>query len=396
MIETMSTTPPGPRALRRSTADGVIGGVASGIARYLQVDPIVIRIGFVLSLALGGVGLLAYLAAWMLVPDQNGAVELDSARRFTGSSEDLVRIGGLVLVFLAASIFLHNWWAWTGEVLFPLLLIGLGGWLLLRPRPDAAPTGTEMTETASPTTDATPEAAPTGGGGPWGTTPYVPAPPPGAVIAPPPPVTREKRRKEPPTGPPVGRVTGALVVLTIGALGLASAAGADVSLRAVLVACLGITGAGLVVGAFTGRARGLIPLGIALLTWISLTSILDVPFTGGMGERRHDPDVLADIEPVYRLGIGEMVIDLTELDPNELRGERIEIEASIAMGALEVILPDSVTITGHARAQLGDVQAFGDGEEGGDAEIELERAGTEGAGIVDLDLEVGLGEVRVR
>ena len=57
-----------PRRLTRSSSDKVLGGVAGGLGRYFDIDPIIFRIGFVVLTLAGGAGLLAYGAAWLFVP----------------------------------------------------------------------------------------------------------------------------------------------------------------------------------------------------------------------------------------------------------------------------------------------------------------------------------------
>ena len=59
---------PQPRRLTRSSSDKVLGGVAGGLGRYFDIDPIIFRIGFVVLTLAGGAGVLGYLAAWVLVP----------------------------------------------------------------------------------------------------------------------------------------------------------------------------------------------------------------------------------------------------------------------------------------------------------------------------------------
>ena len=64
-----SAGPSQPRLLRRSTDDKVLGGVCGGIARYLGVDAVVIRLlAVVLAIVGGGAGLIAYLIAWIVIP----------------------------------------------------------------------------------------------------------------------------------------------------------------------------------------------------------------------------------------------------------------------------------------------------------------------------------------
>lgn len=58
-----------PKRLRRSLFDKKLGGVCSGLADYLDVDVVLVRILVVAgTIVSGGLGLLIYLAAWMIVP----------------------------------------------------------------------------------------------------------------------------------------------------------------------------------------------------------------------------------------------------------------------------------------------------------------------------------------
>jgi phage shock protein PspC (stress-responsive transcriptional regulator) len=57
-----------PRRLTRSTTDKKIGGVAGGLAAHFGVDPVLVRIGFVVTTLFSGAGLLAYIAMLALVP----------------------------------------------------------------------------------------------------------------------------------------------------------------------------------------------------------------------------------------------------------------------------------------------------------------------------------------
>jgi len=61
-----------PRTLTRSTTDRKISGVSGGLAAYLGIDPLLVRIGFVVTALTSGVGLIAYLAMMMLVPSDDG------------------------------------------------------------------------------------------------------------------------------------------------------------------------------------------------------------------------------------------------------------------------------------------------------------------------------------
>ncbi len=56
------------KRLYRSSLDKQLGGVCGGIAKYLELDPSLVRIGAVLLLFVGGTGFLAYLVAWLVIP----------------------------------------------------------------------------------------------------------------------------------------------------------------------------------------------------------------------------------------------------------------------------------------------------------------------------------------
>ncbi|NHA01665.1 PspC domain-containing protein [Nocardioides sp. W3-2-3] len=57
--------------LRRSRADRKISGVAGGIARHFDVDPLLVRVAFVILTFFGGGGILLYGVAWVLVPEED-------------------------------------------------------------------------------------------------------------------------------------------------------------------------------------------------------------------------------------------------------------------------------------------------------------------------------------
>jgi phage shock protein PspC (stress-responsive transcriptional regulator) len=63
------------KKLYRSTEDRVLGGVSSGIASYFGADPVVIRVLFVLSIFLGGAGLVAYIILWIISPEAKTITE---------------------------------------------------------------------------------------------------------------------------------------------------------------------------------------------------------------------------------------------------------------------------------------------------------------------------------
>ena len=65
--------------LRRSIRDRMLTGTASGIARYLGVDPTFVRIGFVVLTFMGGAGVPLYLAALLLIPEEGSNESIASS-----------------------------------------------------------------------------------------------------------------------------------------------------------------------------------------------------------------------------------------------------------------------------------------------------------------------------
>jgi phage shock protein PspC (stress-responsive transcriptional regulator) len=56
------------KRLYRSSDDRVIAGVCGGVAKYFDIDPIIVRVLAAVSLLVSGVGLLAYVVLWIVAP----------------------------------------------------------------------------------------------------------------------------------------------------------------------------------------------------------------------------------------------------------------------------------------------------------------------------------------
>ena len=165
-----------PKRLVRDTSHGVIGGVAAGFGRYLDVDPVLVRLAFVLLFFANGFGLLAYLICWVVVPRMDAtapavspaataaaeqgfqavreagsrvADEVRSAAEGVRSAADSARLAaadryraqatvGSILVLAGALLLADNfgWLNWphwaNAATLWPLLLVGLGVGLIVK------------------------------------------------------------------------------------------------------------------------------------------------------------------------------------------------------------------------------------------------------------------------
>src|SRR6187431_2798098 len=145
--------PAAPRLLRRRGDDRVLGGVASGLADYFNVDPLLVRIGFVGLMVFNGLGLGLYLLAWLLVPtdtDNQSVVQRIFAGRGPGRGlaiVGLIVIGLIVLVNIparyadAGGIELSN--GRLEFILVALVVIAIGYALFRRTEPSTAAVATE-------------------------------------------------------------------------------------------------------------------------------------------------------------------------------------------------------------------------------------------------------------
>ena len=68
VVKAPVTKQPEIQKLYRSGEERMIGGVCGGLAEYFHVDPTIIRLGWVLSLFIWGIGLPAYILAWIIMP----------------------------------------------------------------------------------------------------------------------------------------------------------------------------------------------------------------------------------------------------------------------------------------------------------------------------------------
>ncbi len=148
------------KKLYRSRSDRMIAGVCGGLGEYLAVDPVWIRLGFVMLLFATGVGFWAYIILWIIIPEEgrqavtpgdtiqaNVQEMADRARELgqgiqrglqgdrapTEASTSGPIIVGVAFILVGALLLLNRlnlfWWLrWT--TLWPLLLIFIGGAML--------------------------------------------------------------------------------------------------------------------------------------------------------------------------------------------------------------------------------------------------------------------------
>lgn len=129
------------KRLYRSRKDAMIGGVCGGLAEYLGIDSAIVRVIFAVMMLAGGVGVLAYFLAWIIVPEarfeQNGPEDYQGGERKSMElSSDKVRmIIGLGFIGLGVLFFINQFVPWfTFEIFWPAVLIMIGALILLKGR----------------------------------------------------------------------------------------------------------------------------------------------------------------------------------------------------------------------------------------------------------------------
>ncbi|MDZ5621481.1 PspC domain-containing protein [Nocardioides sp. HM23] len=377
------TEPSGPRVtreeakdlgrIRRSLTDRKIAGVAGGVARHFDIDPLLVRVGFVLLAFFGGGGILAYAAGWLLIPEEGsdeGVIKTDHRTRTV-----LLAVVGAIA---ALSLLGDSFGGW--EFPWPLAIIGLVVAAIAaatRPKPHPGPLPSHGW--IPPGTPGAVPGAQTGYGPSY--TGYQPGPKPQPV---------EPRRR----GPLLFGFAMALALVALIGVATADLAGWDAPVSAYPAAVLGTCGVMLLVGAFYGRAGGITFVGlIAALATLVATVVGDVSgqFAGQIDAK---PTSAAAVDDRYELTIGEITLDLTEVEDLEaLDGRTIEADARI--GHIVVVVPADgldVVVESDIRG-AGESVIFGDRTDGS-AEGDLD-GGTDDEPQVTLDLDVLLGQIEV-
>jgi len=122
----------------------VIAGVCAGIAGYFGVDPLLVRIGFVIAAAAGGFGIVLYVACLILIPAEAGS----GAARPRRAGRAAIEVGfgaGLLLLSLLLTLRALGIW-FSDAVVWPLVLVAAGGALLWRQSAAAVAESSEVAE----------------------------------------------------------------------------------------------------------------------------------------------------------------------------------------------------------------------------------------------------------
>ncbi len=322
--------------MRRSKDDRMLAGVCSGAAKYLNVDPIVIRVIVVVLTFVGLSGLILYLAAWFLLPPE-GEQSIAADWFNLDKNEQQFRMLGLVgaAVLAAVAIVGDSQWAWWGLpwILVPLAVLY---WLfVVRPRrrdPGAPPDPDVSAELVAGSEDA------------------AVSPADGATEQGP---TRVRRPKKPRSSALTG------LTLSVAAIAVAITVlvdqSTDVSWTTYLAVALGVVTVGLLVGMFFGGPGPLIFVGLVLATLLIVGSLMP---SAGTGEKVVNPVTAAAVNGTYEHGFGPLRVDLTHVsDPQQLLGRTLTLENGA--GDVTVTIPDDLNVAVDAKVDGGEIRAFG-------------------------------------
>ncbi|MGZ4671208.1 MAG: PspC domain-containing protein [Ilumatobacteraceae bacterium] len=335
--------------------DRVVLGVAGGLARALAIEPLLVRIAFVVMALFSGVGVLLYVAGLLLLANSPTSPAPSIVRRIVGS----------VAVLIAAR------WLFAGDAHLPaagwVVAIGLLGVAvaLWRGRAPAA------TGFPPPIVDAAPASDGGSTADRWSSW-----------------TAQRRERPRPPRS--------VLGLLTIGA---AAVVGATVWLSNHGVANRGtltfgsatlVLGAGMLVGTFAGRARWLILPAIATAAAALLAAALSfagVGLTHGSG--RHSEYIVAGgtVASRYRNGIGDLELWLVDY-PRD-----VSTSVEVGVGDLTVVVPDDARVQIDARVGIGTIDTLGSSVSGYRRTLTLDTK--QGGRLIKLRLRVGAGSIDV-
>ncbi|MBK8447712.1 MAG: PspC domain-containing protein [Micropruina sp.] len=425
--------------LRRASTGAVLGGVCAALARRWQVDPTVLRIAMVLLGLLGGLGVAFYVGAVLLVP-RDGSAELPLNRLLpaTRSWSPAASIGAVVALGVLIVALIGSW--------LPLGIapaVGLGFlWYFgfYRRRQPANPAGASPglpSDAARPATAplqlaerptqtmtdferaaaewhqrvveerARTAVSPDVQDGPSNPprlvdpdvprlVEYRPSPAEQVAATAPPPVPNWTT----PVAPPAARRRPGwlwpLVLCLVGA-GLAALAvastvfGVNVPPIAYAGTVLGAFGVGLLIAAFAGRPRGILPLSV-LAGLVTVAMLLPVPHAGPIGDSTYSYTTMAQLPSAAQShGAGDITIDLAALAITETK--RVEFDSGL--GDVQVKLPATGNIVVEWKTAMGDYRGPDGYRDGFDLDGTYSRLTDPSGPTLTLVIRTGAGDVRV-
>ncbi|GAA0412806.1 PspC domain-containing protein [Streptomyces luteireticuli] len=418
----------GGQPLRRSRDHKMISGVCAGLGRFFDLDPVIFRVVLGVLAVTGGLGLIVYGFAWLLIPLE-GEEENEGRRMLSGRVEGPA-LTAVLCALVGSGLFLsmlNNSGAMSFSLMLTLAAIGAAHWSRQRRGADGDEEGTEPSTAQAaqgtlkaPKTlktqkamDAPPEtlAPPPPGAPSWWRDPVGPAaarrdtgylwgpddgPHDARTVA----EERARRVRD-------GRQLGGWTFL-LAAAACATGIGLSwhgrplgTSLEIGLGCALAVYGAGIALSSRYGRTGGG-TVTMAVLTGLLLAGAAALPksVTAEWQRVTWRPAAVADLRPHYQVGSGIGTLDLTGLPRSG--SARLSTTAEAGAGRLAVVLPPDVTAEITAEVGVGAVRLPDDNPHDADVKPRQTRrttlrpaAGQPVHGTLELRLKAGIGEVEV-
>lgn len=399
-----------------------MAGVCGGLGRHFDLDPVIFRVAIGVLAVTGGLGLVFYGFAWLLITAEGD--DENEARRLVSGRVDGASLIALLMALVGCGLFLSMLGNGSTISFSLLLIIAVSGAAVWSQRRRLVDGHEAVADPAAHTVaDAPPEtkAPPPPESPSWWREPIVkdgtsgPVPL-GYLWAPADGVGVEDailRRPAKIAGAAAGRAAAGprsiggpvlLLALVAGGLGTGLSWGSQplgTCLQIGLACALVVFALGLVAGSFVGRT-GAGTVFMTVVTAVLLAGASLIPRQIDTEWIRTDwkPATAADLRPRYELDTGVGTLDLSRLAVPAKQTARTTAE--VGAGRLHVVVPGNATVRVHATVGLGDLRLPDDPPH--DVDIAPDREvtrtiapprGTAPAGTLDLTLEVDLGQVEV-
>ena len=369
--------------MHRSGNDRIFAGVCGGLGEHFGVNAWWFRWAFIFLALFAGIGVLVYVLAWIVIPgpDEDEPIIAGWVQGVDwsdgGTVFGIVLVGAAVILFATQVIHVSGLLVLASVLFLIGVLLYRGDLIVPRKGGDSNP---------PPNSDATMEAVTVAGSEADGS----PSSAVDETESPPPPVQRSPR--PPRERSMLGRLTLAIGLIVVASMALLDLSDVDLDIEPFhyFAAIIAVLGMGLLIGAWAGRARWLIFIGIIVTPMLWIAMLLPTSWDFSVGEFLHTPLTVEEVPESYEQGVGQMTIDLTNLSPAELK-EIGTIKASLTLGELVVRVPDDVGVVLHAEVAAGEISGPFKTVSGLGLEVTREF-GPEPTVLV-LDIEVGAGAV---
>ena len=376
---TTPDAPPPYRPLLRTRDDRVVAGVAGGLGRWLNIDPVIFRVTFAVLTLFGGLGVVGYLVGYLLIPDEATGTALISSRLLPDVRQLTAQqraLAGWSVAALAVIVAVAGHRSTTVAVLLIVAAV-----IVIATREGHRPAATGGAAFApTPPPDPQPHFA--------FTAPTATVPPPSNVWEPPvmPEYVAVSR------GPKLNRALISASVLAAGVYLLIGQAGAytPLALQAIAIA-LTTLGVGLAVTAWRARSRAALVIGVLLSLVVMVGSVVEGDYGSSAGKRVWRPTDATSISASYKLAVGNGTLDLSQVG-GQLAGRTIEV--TMGVGKLTVIIPNGVLVSAYGDVEIGHLVLFDNRWSGPETHTYLTDGWTPSSGVrLNLHLRVGNVEV---